>query len=407
MLKLLKKQSRKKMYLPHFSSKSVYAEAYRTLRANLQFTSIDQDLKSICVTSATAMEGKTNTVANLAYTMALTGKRVLMVDCDLRKPGLTRQFGLKNEPGLTELISQDFGEMVTQGDISDICLNDLIKLNKLQKRTGLLSIFNGSNHVDISFRSGSLTNIFWKNKPEGKKLASALIRNKLLTKEQANLAIKHQKKSGQRLGTILRIMGLISRGQLKKIITKHILEAFKTVASMYDGRFSFANLPGNQVDTTIQHNVDFNKLFHDFLGEESQSPFLIKTIESMIVNTDTKNMFILPTGSIPPNPAEMVSSKRMAFIMEYLTCAFDFVIVDTPPVLPASDVIMTAQNTDGILLVVKTNKVNKDHVKNVVRQIESTGTKILGLILNNVDMKKDRNYRHYKKYYASYYGETG
>jgi len=81
--------------LSEFSAKSGYAESYRTMRTNLQFSAMDKDLRSICVTSATEMEGKTNTVANLAYTMAQAGQRVLMVDCDLRKPGLTKRFGLK------------------------------------------------------------------------------------------------------------------------------------------------------------------------------------------------------------------------------------------------------------------------------------------------------------------------
>jgi Mrp family chromosome partitioning ATPase len=406
MLKLLKKHKEKNTLLTEFSAKSGYAESFRTMRTNLQFTSMEKNLKSICVTSATEMEGKTNTAANLAYTLAQTGLRVLMVDCDLRKPGLTKRFGLKKTPGLTELISRNLGTAILEGSISDIRLNDLIKLNKLQKRTGVLSISNDINQVDISFFNGNLTDIFWKNRPDEKKLASTLINHHLLTREQARIAIGHQKKSVQKLGAILTTMGMISKAELKKHLSVHIVEAFKTAVSMYDGRFSFSSLPGSQIDTTIDHNVNFDKLFREFLDEDNQFPFLTKAVESMIVKTGTENLYLLPSGNIPPNPSEMIGSDRMVFILEHVASAFDFVIIDTPPVLPASDAMMIAPNTDGILMVVKSNKVSKKYIKDAISQLETGSTRILGLILNQVDVKKERYYRYYRKYYTSYYGKT-
>ncbi len=399
--------------LSQFPAKSGYAESFRTMRTNLQFTSMDKDLNSICVTSATEMEGKTNTVANLAYTMAQAGQRVLMVDCDLRKPGLTKRFDLNKKPGLTELISKKLGTMIMEGSLSEIRLNDLIRLNQLQKRTGILSISaiadskgDDKHQVDISFHNGHLTDIFWKTRPEEKKIASTLISSNLLTKEQAQIALGHQRKSVQKLGTILTTMGMISKAELKKHLSVHIVEAFKTAVSMYDGNYKFKSLPGNQIDTTLEHNVNFDKLFHEFLDEDRQSPFLTKTIESMITQTDTENLFILPSGNIPPNPSEMISSDRMGFVLDHVKNAFDFVLIDTPPVLPASDAMIIAPHTDGILVVVKANKVAKKHIKHAVSQLETVKTKILGVILNRVDVKKERYYRYYRKYYTSYYGKT-
>ncbi|MBU1344820.1 MAG: CpsD/CapB family tyrosine-protein kinase [Proteobacteria bacterium] len=405
MLKLFKKQTEKDTLLSQFPVKSGYAESFRTMRTNLQFTSMDKDLKCICVTSATEMEGKTNTAANLAYTIAQTGQRVLMVDCDLRKPGLTKRFGQEKTPGLTELISKKLGAIITEGAIADVRLNDLIKLNKLQKRTGILSISDDINQVDISFCNGSLADIYWKNRPEKQKLASSLISNNLLTKEQAQTAIGHQKKSVQKLGTILTTMGMITRAELKKHLSVHIVEAFKTAVSMFDGKFTFTSLPVSKIDTTIEHNVNFDKLFREFLDDENQFPFLTKTIESMIVKTDMENLYLLPSGKIPPNPSEMICSERMLFVLEHVTHAFDFVIIDTPPVLPASDAMMIAPNTDGILMVVMANKVNKKYIKDAISQLETGKTKILGLILNRVDVTKERYYRYYRKYYTAYYGK--
>ena len=402
----LQKKNDKAALLTRFPEKSGYAESYRTMRTNLQFSAMDIELKSICITSATEMEGKTNTVANLAYTMAQTGQRVLMVDCDLRKPGLTRRFGCTNQPGLTGLISQELGRTMPEGRLSDIRLDDLIKLNRLQKKNGILSLTDEHNHVDISLQNGNLVDIFWKNRPEKKKLASTLISNNLLTKEQAQIAIGHQKKSVQKLGTILTTMGMISKADLKKHLSIHIVEAFKTAATMYDGKFIFTPMQGRFLDTTIDHNVNFDRLVKEFINENYHSPYLSNIIETMVCETETENLFLMPSGKIPPNPSNMINSDRMSFVIESLINLFDFVVIDTPPVLPASDALVIAPNTDGILMVVKAGKVSKKHVKNAVSQIETGKTKILGLVLNRVNVNKERYYRYYRKYYTSYYGKS-
>lgn len=87
--------------------KSLAAEAYRTLRTNLQFSSLDRPLRSLVVTSAVATEGKTTTAANLAVVMAQAGKRVVLVDGDLRRPSAHRLFDLSNETGLTTALVED------------------------------------------------------------------------------------------------------------------------------------------------------------------------------------------------------------------------------------------------------------------------------------------------------------
>jgi tyrosine-protein kinase len=86
------------------ASGSPAAEAYRSLRTNLQFISRDGTVRVISVTSPHAGEGKTTTVANLATTLALTGKRVMALSADLRKPRLHRFFGLDNERGLSSVL---------------------------------------------------------------------------------------------------------------------------------------------------------------------------------------------------------------------------------------------------------------------------------------------------------------
>jgi len=84
--------------------RSAAAEAYRTLSTNIQFSSLDRDVKTIMVTSVGADEGKSIVLANLAITMAESGRTVVMVDCDLRHPSLHTVFGLADQPGLTTMV---------------------------------------------------------------------------------------------------------------------------------------------------------------------------------------------------------------------------------------------------------------------------------------------------------------
>ena len=87
--------------------RSPAAEAYRTLRTNVEFASIDRTVKTLVVTSAVPGEGKTVTAANLAVAFAQAGRRVLLIDADLRRPGVHELFALPSDPGLTSMIRSD------------------------------------------------------------------------------------------------------------------------------------------------------------------------------------------------------------------------------------------------------------------------------------------------------------
>ncbi len=84
--------------------RSPVSEAYRALRTNLSFYSLDTPIRSLVVTSPMAGEGKSTTIANLAVTMAQSGRRTILVDCDLRRPSLHTLFDLQAQPGLTDMV---------------------------------------------------------------------------------------------------------------------------------------------------------------------------------------------------------------------------------------------------------------------------------------------------------------
>jgi len=122
------------IYLHNYSTKSRFAEAYRALRTNILFSFMDKDLRLILITSAGQSEGKTSTVANLAYTIAQTGKSVLMIDADLRKPKLHQLASFNNSQGLTGLLANLFATEISKGDLADFGISDLYRLLTLQKK---------------------------------------------------------------------------------------------------------------------------------------------------------------------------------------------------------------------------------------------------------------------------------
>lgn len=102
--------------------KSPISEAYRSIRTNIQFANIDRNIKSIIVTSATKSEGKTTTLSNLAVTMADMGKKVIVVDCDLRRPKIHKTFDLTNIGGISDILlnSANYIDYIKTTDIKNL-----------------------------------------------------------------------------------------------------------------------------------------------------------------------------------------------------------------------------------------------------------------------------------------------
>lgn len=98
--------------ITHLDPKSPVAEAFRTLRTNLQFSALDRELRTLLVTSPGPGEGKSMVIANLAVAIAQSGKSVILVDADLRKPVIHKRFGLDNDVGLTNILVHGPAESV-------------------------------------------------------------------------------------------------------------------------------------------------------------------------------------------------------------------------------------------------------------------------------------------------------
>jgi capsular exopolysaccharide synthesis family protein len=119
--------------------------------------------------------------------------------------------------------------------------------------------------------------------------------------------------------------------------------------------------------------------------------------------TRIPGLSLLPSGPLPPNPAELVGSNRMRERLEEAAgSAFDMVLCDSPPVIAVSDGLALAAQCDGVILTIRVGTVAHDVIRRAIEQIEAVKGKILGVVLNNVDFHRDGYYYAYYRYYQAY-----
>jgi capsular exopolysaccharide synthesis family protein len=145
-------------------------------------------------------------------------------------------------------------------------------------------------------------------------------------------------------------------------------------------------LPNNQGLThTLSDTVDFEQVF---------SP------------TRVPNLWIVTCGIIPPNPSELLGSQKMKVFLERAKQRFDMVLLDSPPISSLADASVLGAIVDGVLFIVKVNMANRDLIEKAKAQLETVGANIIGVVLNDVDVKRDGYYRYYYYYNYEYYGHN-
>lgn len=127
-----------------------------------------------------------------------------------------------------------------------------------------------------------------------------------------------------------------------------------------------------------------------------------REVHQVLHSTSTDRLFLLSSGSIPPNPTELLGSKKMHHVLEQLAEEFDVVIVDSPPVLPVSDSMILSTIVDGVVLVVGSDDTPKQMVKAACMRLEYARAKIFGVVLNKVDVRS-HDYKSYYHFYHDYY----
>ncbi len=127
-------------------------------------------------------------------------------------------------------------------------------------------------------------------------------------------------------------------------------------------------------------------------------------IEDLVIKLPIPNLSVLPCGPIPPNPAELISSDRMKDLLRALGEQYDHILIDSPPLVSVTDPVILSTMVDGSILVVQSGKSTRDLVRRARRELAGVGSKIFGVVLNNVDIKREGYDDYYYYRYNQSYG---
>ena len=124
--------------------------------------------------------------------------------------------------------------------------------------------------------------------------------------------------------------------------------------------------------------------------------------EEVMYATNVENLLTVFSGPVPPNPSELLGNKTFKLLIKTLRETYDYVIIDTPPLGNVIDSAIVAQECDGAIFVIAANTISYKFIQNTMVQLKKTDCKILGAVLNKVDMSESG---YYSKYYGKYYGK--
>lgn len=164
------------------------------------------------------------------------------------------------------------------------------------------------------------------------------------------------------------------------------------------------------VDTDMRKSVLIGRLRAKVRGSElfGLSHYLSgqKKLEDILYATDIKRLFMVFAGPSVPNPTEILEKRYFEDLMEFARDHFDYVILDCAPIGAAIDAAVVAKHCDGALLVISQGGASCRMISNVKKQLETSGVRVLGAVLNKVEMRKSGyGYGYgYGKYYGNYYG---
>lgn len=139
------------------------------------------------------------------------------------------------------------------------------------------------------------------------------------------------------------------------------------------------------------------------------SDYFIRTPDKMtgvVKKTKVNGLNIITSGSLPPNPSELLGSSKMHDVLSLLEKHFDMVLLDSPPLLAVTDALILAKSVDGVLLVVDPKKTKRGAIRQAIEQLQRLDARLLGVVLNNIKVKRSSYYYNRDYYYSKQYGRT-
>ncbi len=132
-----------------------------------------------------------------------------------------------------------------------------------------------------------------------------------------------------------------------------------------------------------------------------------RPIEDSVRETPCGNLFIMTAGRFTPNPAELIGSQKMVRLIDQLKTVYDMIVFDSPPLLAITDGALLSTRTDGILLVLKSGHTNREAAIDAIKNLTNVGARLVGAVLNDIDLShRYSSYGYYKYYYHYYKSKT-
>lgn len=125
-------------------------------------------------------------------------------------------------------------------------------------------------------------------------------------------------------------------------------------------------------------------------------------LEDVILQCPVDNLYFMPSGILPADAAGILNSRRMSELIQDVKQRFDLVLVDSPPILGVSDASVLASEVDLTMIVVQHRKLPRNMLIRVKQAVENVGGHVIGVVLNNVDIRSDSQYQYYTSYYTYY-----
>ena len=125
----------------------------------------------------------------------------------------------------------------------------------------------------------------------------------------------------------------------------------------------------------------------------------VEQLDDVRYSTNVKNMDLILSGPVPPNPAELLNNEKFTELLETARKEYDYVIIDTPPIGQVIDPAIVAQQTDGVIFLISQANISYKYAQKQIEQMRTSGCRILGAVLNKVDPEEKGGY------YGGYYGK--
>ncbi|MGB1874005.1 MAG: polysaccharide biosynthesis tyrosine autokinase [Akkermansiaceae bacterium] len=165
--------------------------------------------------------------------------------------------------------------------------------------------------------------------------------------------------------------------------------------------------------TTLMIDADLRRprlhTFFDISNSVGLTNYLTTDLmlEDVVIQTPVDNLYFMPSGILPADAAGILNSRRMSELIQDVKQRFDLVLIDSPPILGVSDASVLASEVDLTMIVVQHRKLPRNMLVRVKQAVENVGGHVVGVVLNNVDVRSDNQYQYYTSYYTYYAPTTG